>query len=67
MIDLRLPLGLLFTVLGLVMTCFGILSSHESIYDRSLGANVNLIWGLVEIVFGVIMLVFVHRPREKKY
>lgn len=66
MIDLRLPLGMLFIVLGVVMASFGFLSRHDAIYDRSLGVDVNLIWGLVEIACGVTVLFVVRGAREKK-
>jgi len=56
-LDLRLPIGLLFTIYGALFVVFG-LTSDRAIYARSLGINVNLWWGLVLIVFGVGMLVF---------
>jgi len=59
-LDIRLPIGGLFTVLGLLQTGYGLLSS-KVIYERSLGINVNLEWGLVMLVFGVIMVVFGYR------
>jgi hypothetical protein len=30
--------------------------SNQAIYARSLGANVNVLWGVVLLVFGGIML-----------
>jgi hypothetical protein len=54
-LDLRVPIGLLFTLLGLVLAGFG-LASDPAIYQASLGINVNLWWGLVLIVFGAAML-----------
>ncbi|HYJ81145.1 MAG TPA: hypothetical protein VEW03_16140 [Longimicrobiaceae bacterium] len=54
-LDIRLPIGGLFTLLGLLLTGFG-LASDSSLYERSLGTNVNLIWGLVVLAFGVVML-----------
>lgn len=59
-LDIRLPIGGLFTVLGLLLTGYGLLSS-KVIYERSLGINVNFEWGLVMLVFGVIMVVFGYR------
>jgi multisubunit Na+/H+ antiporter MnhG subunit len=53
-IDIRLPIGLMFSVFGLLLTAFG-LFSNRSIYARSLGINVNVIWGVVLLVFGLIM------------
>ena len=54
-IDIRLPIGLMFTIIGLLLAGFGLLSD-ASIYQRSLGINVNLIWGALLTVFGIIML-----------
>ena len=59
-VDIRIPIGLMFTILGLLLAVFGLLSD-SSIYQRSLGINVNLIWGAVLTVFGVIMLLMGRR------
>lgn len=55
-LDIRLPIGLLFTALALVLIAFGVIGD-PAIYVRSLGINVNLLWGLVLLVFGGAMLV----------
>jgi putative Mn2+ efflux pump MntP len=54
-IDIRLPIGLMFAVFGVMMTVYGMLS-NPAIYARSLGVNVNLIWGVVLLMFGGVML-----------
>lgn len=54
MLDIRLPIGILFTLLGLVLVVYGLVSDPR-IYQRSLGINVNLWWGLVLLAFGVMM------------
>ena len=54
-LDLRLPMGLLFTVLGLLLTGYGIFGS-QLVYEASLGVNVNLWSGLGMLAFGVAML-----------
>jgi hypothetical protein len=53
--DIRLPIGALFTVLGSILTVYGLLSD-KSLYERSLGVNVNLQWGLVTLAFGIVMV-----------
>jgi hypothetical protein len=60
--DLRLPIGLMFTLFGAMLTVFGLISD-PAIYKRSLGININLNWGLVMLVFGVVMLVLAIRGR----
>jgi hypothetical protein len=61
-LDVRIPIGLLFSAIGFALTSFGALSDRV-IYSRSLGINVNLIWGLVLLAFGVVMLLLGRRRR----
>lgn len=58
--DLRLPIGLMFSIVGVLLTGYGLVSDR-AIYQRSLGINVNLWWGLVLVAFGVVMLVLAMR------
>lgn len=53
-LDLRLPIGLMFTAFGLLLLVYGLVADR-AIYARSLGVNVNLWWGLVLLLFGLIM------------
>jgi len=62
-LDLRLPIGLMFSTFGVMLTAYGLLSDR-AIYVRSLGINVNLWWGLVLLVFGLVMLGFTLRARK---
>ena len=50
-LDLRLPLGLLFVLLGAILVVHGL-----AVGTRVLGVNVNLAWGAVMTVFGGISL-----------
>jgi len=59
-LDIRLPIGMLFTILGVLLTAYGVMSD-ATIYQRSLGYNVNLSWGIVLLAFGIIMLLLVRR------
>ena len=61
-LDVRLPIGMMFTIIGVILTGYGVTSS-PAIYERSLGINVNLWWGLVLLVFGLIMLGLALRAR----
>lgn len=63
-LDLRLPIGLMFTIDGLLLVGYGLVSD-PAIYARSLGANVNLWWGMVLLAFGIGMLVPAIRPRRR--
>ena len=63
-LDLRLPIGLMFTIFGVILTVYGV-TSDRAIYGRSLGINVNLWWGLVLLAFGLVMLTFALRGGRK--
>ena len=55
-LDLRIPMGLMFTLVGIILTAFGIATrGNIDLYARSLGINVNLWWGIVLVIFGQIM------------
>jgi hypothetical protein len=59
-LDLRLPLGLLFGVLGLLLAAYGLLTD-ASIYQAAGGVNVNLWTGAAMLAFGGLMLLGVWR------
>ena len=63
-LDLRFPIGLMFTIDGVLLTVFG-LTSDKAIYARSLGIDVNLWWGLVLLAFGLVMLGFAIRASRR--
>jgi hypothetical protein len=54
-LDIRLPIGMLFTIFGIMLIVFGMFS-NPSLYAQSLGININLVWGVVLLVFGAVML-----------
>jgi len=54
--DLRLPIGIMFSTFGLILTIFGVISDKAIYEEHSLGININLIWGIVLLVFGLFML-----------
>ena len=54
-LDVRVPIGLMFTLMGVLLAGFGAFSDR-AIYARSLGINVNLVWGVVLIAAGGIFL-----------
>ena len=43
----------MFSLIGLLLALFGLAKPSESM---SLSYNINLIWGIVLLVFGVLML-----------
>lgn len=57
--DLRLPIGALFTLFGLILAADGLFAGR-----LVLGVNVNLWWGLVMLLFGGLMLAFAARAKN---
>ena len=64
-LDLRLPIGLMFSLFGAILVVYGFVS-NRAIYARSLGINVNLWWGVVLLVFGLVMLWLAVRTRSSR-
>jgi hypothetical protein len=63
-LDVRLPIGLMFSIFGVLLAVFG-LASDPAIYEaHSLGINVNLGWGLVLLSFGITMLMLALRAKR---
>jgi hypothetical protein len=56
-LDIRLPIGALFSVLGLMLAGYGLATSGDPArYAQSLSLNLNLWWGLVMLLFGIVLL-----------
>ena len=65
MVDIRIPIGLMFTVIGLLISVYGLITmSDTALYQKSLGINVNLIMGILMLLFGLIMLYFARRKKK---
>jgi hypothetical protein len=65
-LDLRIPMGLLFTLTGLILTAFGFATREDvDLYTKSLGINANLWWGLVLLAFGLTMFILGQRGRKR--
>jgi len=64
-LDIRLPIGLMFTLIGAMLAIYGFATNSEpELYRRSLDINVNLRWGLVLLAFGLTMLTLFWRGRK---
>jgi len=56
-LDIRMPIGMMFTLFGALLLIYGVMTRGSAIYDQhSLKINVNLWWGLGLLIFGTIML-----------
>ena len=66
-LDIRIPIGLMFSIIGLIITIFGLFTnSNTELYAKSLSININLWMGLLMLVFGGIMLFFAWRKKGVK-
>jgi protein-S-isoprenylcysteine O-methyltransferase Ste14 len=65
MVDIRIPIGLMFSVIGVIISILGILTmSNSEMYQKSLGINVNLFMGVLMLIFGLVMLYFAFRKKK---
>ena len=65
-LDIKIPIGLMFTIFGLILTILGLITAGDTaMYEQSLGYNINLLSGGVMLVFGCFML-FTSRLFKKK-
>ncbi len=55
-LDIRWPIGLMFSIIGVILVVYGAATGSSEMYQRSLGMNINLVWGLLLLVFGLLML-----------
>jgi hypothetical protein len=56
-LDIRTPIGAMFSILGAILAVYGFATAGDvETYRHSLGLNVNLWWGLVLLLFGLVML-----------
>jgi hypothetical protein len=60
-LDIRWPIGLMFSLLGIMLVGYGAATGGDAQYEHSLNINVNLRWGFVLLVFGAWMLTMAWR------
>ncbi len=65
-VDARIPMGMLFTLTGAILTAFGLATrDNAAVYVKSLGIDVNLWWGLALLVFGILLLALGRREQAR--
>jgi len=65
MVDIRIPIGLMFSIIGVLISIFGLITmSDTAMYQKSLGINVNLLMGVLMLIFGLVMLYFAKRKKK---
>jgi len=65
-LDIRAPIGGLFSLLGLMLAGYGLVAGSRTSSDVAPVTNVNLWWGIVMLLFGVFMLVLSRRAMSKR-
>ncbi|HKG13512.1 MAG TPA: hypothetical protein VKB12_09230 [Pyrinomonadaceae bacterium] len=56
-LDIRLPIGGMFATVGLMLVVYGAATGGDAaLYERALGVNINLWWGIAMLAFGLVML-----------
>ena len=63
-LDLRYPLGLLFTAFGVLLVAYGLIRPDERAVIAAV--NVNLYSGLPMLIFGVVMLWLARRAESRR-
>ena len=68
-LDIKIPIGLMFTIFGLILTILGLVTAGDTeMYEQALGYNINLFSGIIMLVFGCFMLFTstLFRKKEKE-
>ena len=66
-VDIRIPIGLMFSIFGILLTIFGLATSGDTeLYTKSLGVNINLWAGVSMLIFGGLMLGFTFLKKKAK-
>ncbi len=65
-LDIKIPIGGMFTLLGVILTIFGLLTNGNDMYDTSLNININLWSGLFMLIFGLSMLFAAYKTKKNK-
>jgi formate hydrogenlyase subunit 3/multisubunit Na+/H+ antiporter MnhD subunit len=66
-LDIKIPIGLMFSILGIILTVLGIATSGDTeMYEQSLGHNINLWSGIFMLIFGGFMLLTSTLVKKKK-
>ena len=65
-LDIRFPIGLMFSIIGLLMAGYGLIAKPDAAqYHQTPGTNVNLVWGIFLLIFGAWMLIMAIRGKKQ--
>jgi len=66
-LDIRWPIGLMFTLIGALMIGYGVLRATAStVLVAGDNININLVWGFFLLLFGALMLIMAIRAKKKE-
>jgi hypothetical protein len=63
-LDLKLPIGWLLSAYGLLLGIYGLVTKKE-MYAKSLGFNLNFVWGILMLVIGGAFLLTAFLKKDK--
>ncbi len=61
-LDVRMPMGLMFSVLGALLLVYGGLTLGRP-GTAPTGVPINLVWGLFILLFGLVLIFLARRAR----
>ena len=64
-LDIRLPIGLMFSLVGALLLLAGKVYDTGAMRAKSLGINIDLYWGSALLIFGLWMLWMAFRGRRQ--
>lgn len=63
--DIRMPIGVLFSLFGILLIGYGAATQGSAMYtEHSLGVNMNVWWGGALLTFGLVMLALTRLRRK---
>jgi cytochrome c biogenesis protein CcdA len=63
-LDLKLPIGWLLSAYGVLLTVYGLVTKKE-MYVKSLGLNLNVVWGVLMLFIGAGFLLAAFLKKDK--
>ena len=63
-LDIRLPIGIIFTIYGAVLIIYGAVAD-SAIFVNSLGVNIDMWWGAAMLLFGLFMAILAFRASHR--
>jgi len=64
-LDVRMPIGVFFGLVGALLTAYGAVTRHEP-GAAPTGVPIDLVWGAVLLAFGIVMVTLARRARRLK-